>query len=193
MNSYEFISSLVSSLAWPFFSFLIILVLRKYIGHIFKSLESFKWKDAEFGFKKDLAEAESDAQNLKLSSTTNLKSFSLAPKSLYEQAMSLAAISPRAAVVDTWRTVELTTMEVAKELNLEISGNIAGTNVIRKLVNQFKLDGAVLGLYEKLRRIRAEAAHAPNFQVDYDESVKYVELALSLANRLKSLVSEKKK
>jgi hypothetical protein len=87
--------------------------------------------------------------------------------------------------------VEIATAEAAKAHSYEVRGAIAGMNIIHQLIAEGKLDKATITLYEKLRRLRGQSAHVPDFQIETEEAIRYVDLALGLANRLQNLASIK--
>ena len=54
-----------------------------------------------------------------------------------------------------------------------------------------KLENSFADLYTNLRKLRNRAAHSPELDLDMAEAIRFVDLALGLANRLKSLTKTK--
>ncbi len=192
MSINEFIARLVEALAWPVITFLIVLIVRKPVLNLLRNVGKMKWQGVEFEFNKDLDNAEKDAKKIDLPPASEVKiPLSLPPNSFYEQTMALARIAPRAAVTEAWRAVEIATADAANAHGYGVRGSIAGVNVIHQLIADGKLDKTTVTLYEKLRRLRGQSAHVPDFQIETGEAIRYVELALGLANRLQNLASIK--
>jgi hypothetical protein len=192
MSTNELIARLVEALAWPVSAFIIVLFMRKPIINLLRNVGKMKWQGVEFEFNKDLENAEKDAKQINLPPANDMKNpLSLPPNSYYEQTMALATIAPRAAVTEAWRAIEIATAEAAKAHGYEVRGSIAGINVIHHFISDGKLDQATEILYERLRRLRGQSAHAPDFQIGSDEAIRYVDLALGLANRLQNLADIK--
>ncbi|MEI2651841.1 MAG: hypothetical protein V9G12_06760 [Microthrixaceae bacterium] len=193
MDTNEFITRLVEALAWPIATLLIALLLRKPIISLLKNLEKIKWQGTELEFGKQLVNAEKGAREVNLPSAEKVKLPAFKPDmSLYERMKSIAEISPAAAVADTWKAVEFATMEVAKAQSYDVSGNIAGYKIVEKLVADGILDQGTLSLYRDLRGLRNSAAHHSDFSISVNEALRYIDLSLSLANRLQEIANLKK-
>ncbi len=194
MEVADFVVRLFEAVAWPITIFGIILIFRRQFAMAVLGLSKLRFRGLEVEFDKSLRDAEDKARGLGLASPEDIKEIpeELVPTSAYDRLLEVAMISPRAAVTEAWRTIEFYTMEAAKAHGIKVGGAIAGIRVIRKLVQSEMLEGGALGLYENLRKMRNKAAHANEFEIDSEDAVRYVDLALSMANSLKILFNKKK-
>lgn len=194
MEVADLVVRIFEAVAWPVTIFGIILIFRRQFAMAVLSLSKLRFRGLEVEFDKSLKDAEDKARGLRLASPEDIKGIpeALVPTSAYERLLEVAVISPRAAVTEAWRTIEFCTMEAAKAHGIEVRGAIAGTRVIRKLVQREILEGGALGLYENLRKMRNKAAHAYEFEIDSEDAVRYVDLALSMANSLQMLFNKNK-
>jgi len=193
MDTNEFIARLVEALAWPIVTLLVALLLRKPVISLLKNLEKIKWQGAELEFGKQLVNAEKGARELSLPSAEKVKLPAFKQEiSLYERMKAIAEISPAAAIADSWKAVEFATMEAAKAQGYDFSGNIAGYKIVERLVADELLDQGTLSLYRDLRGLRNKAAHHSDFLISVNEALRYIDLSLSLANRLQEIVNLEK-
>jgi len=192
MEIANLIVRILEAIAWPLAIIIIILIFKRQFGRAILTLSKLKFKDLEVEFSKALKDAEYETRELRLPSPKDVRSIPepVVPTSAYDRLFQIAAISPRAAITEAWRTIELFTMEAAKVQGVEIRGPVAGTRVIRSLVQRGILEEGVLRLYENLRRMRNEIAYAVEFEIDSEAAIRYVDLALSLAHRLQMLINE---
>lgn len=181
--------TLIEAIIWPVTILIIILVFRGQLSTTLMKLSKLRIKDIEVEFDKDLKDAESKAEELQIVSPEEIRKIPepIALSSPYERLFQIAIISPRAAVTEAWRTIELYTMQAAKAQGIQVGGAIAGIKTIRKLIEIGNLEEGIIQLYENLRRMRNKAAHAQEFEVDAEEAIRYVDIALSIANRLRKL------
>ncbi len=193
MDSNQLIVGLVQALAWPIITFFIVLLLRKPFIELLKNVEKMKWQGVEFEFGQKLVNAEKGAKGLSLPSAekVELPSFKQ-DMSLYEKMKSIAEISPAAAIADSWKAVEFATMQLADARGYDVSGKIAGYKIVDKLAADNILDIGTLSLYKELRSMRNSAAHHSDILITTSEAIRYVDLSLSLVNKLLVLAESKK-
>ena len=101
--------------------------------------------------------------------------------------MRLADISPRSAVLESFRAVESAAAKKAARIYPEIESRHARS----PLQLQEMLKGEVLSKQEyyqfnQLRKLRNEAAHAEEFDIRGMPIEAYIDVALSLAARLEA-------
>jgi hypothetical protein len=107
--------------------------------------------------------------------------------SSYDRFLRIAEISPRAAIMEAWRDIELATKQVADVAGISVGGNIAGVKVIRQLAKRDLLPPTVASAYDGMRKLRARAAHAADFAIEQEEAERYIETANQLFMELKVL------
>ena len=193
MDSNQLVVGLVQALAWPLITFFIVLLLRKPFIDLLKNVEKMKWQGIEFEFGKQLVNAEKGAKGLSLPSAEKAKLPAFRQEmSLYEQMKAIAEISPAAAIADSWKAVEFAIMEIARSHGYDVSNRIPAYKIVEKLVNDEILDQGVISLYRDLRNLRNSAAHHSDFSISVSDALRYIDLSLSLANRLQEIANLKK-
>ena len=122
-----------------------------------KRLSAFSYKDAKAEFKHALEEVEGEIRSLPKSSPHERVRDTApeSPESLseYDRLLRIVDISPRAAVMEAWREVEIGTKQVTDAYGIPTSGQIAGVKAIQELVNKGLLPSMLLSIYERLRRL----------------------------------------
>ena len=95
----------------------------------------------------------------------------------------LAAVSPRAAVVEAWREVERASLEAIERFKLAESPRSLNVMVsaYALLVNRGLLSEEMKALFDQLRTLRNRAAHGVDTSVSFSDAVEYVRLAAKLA------------
>ncbi len=94
----------------------------------------------------------------------------------------IATESPRAAIMEAWRKIDVETRRAAERLGIALDRCVPALKVFQKLVGRDAVDADMQGVYNRIRKLRNEAAHATDFQLSYEETVRYVELAMWLAD-----------
>ena len=190
MDTNQLIVGLIQALAWPLVTLAIVLLLRKPIIVLLQNIEKMRWQGVELEFGKRLVNAEKDAKELKLPSAEKAKLPSFKQDmSLYERMKAIAEISPEAAVINSWKEVEIAAMQVAKSRRYPTYGSRTVQKVIEDLIDDGLLDKGALGLYDNLRVLRNSAAHRSDYSITVSEAIRYIELSLSLANRLQEIAN----
>lgn len=189
MELADLIVRIIEAIIWPITILILIWIFRNQLSKVLLKLSKLRIKDIELEFNKDLQEAEHKAKELNLVTLEEIKEIPepISLSTLYERIFHIAGISPRAAITEAWRTIELYTMQAAKAQGIEVSGAIAGAKTISILIGKGKLEEEIIQIYENLRRMRNKAAHAYEFDINSEEAIRYVDVALSIANRLRRL------
>jgi hypothetical protein len=180
MDDYQFISSVIGSLAWPFFIFLTFLLFRQQIVQLLPLLK-FKYKDLDVSFRLD--QAEKEAQGLPPS---NGPVAAPTPEEL-DKFRKLAELSPNSAIVDKAREVEQ-----ALEMYAEASGITATSgnrlrswlDWTRELRKHELIAPSTSALLDDLRSIRNAAVHGRNADITIDDAVRFGTLADILVQSL---------
>lgn len=193
MDSNQLVVGLAQALAWPLITFFIVLLLRKPFVELLKNIEKMKWQGVEFEFGRQLVNAEKGAKKLSLPSAKSVELPAFKQKSsLYEQMKAIAEISPAAAITDSWKAVEFAILEVAKAQNYDVAGHTPAYKIVEKLVGDQIVDQDTFLLYRDLRNLRNNAVHHSDFLISVDDALRYIDLSLSLANRLQEIANLKK-
>jgi hypothetical protein len=187
---------LVSALAWPLTVTLVALMFRQEIRKVASRLSTLSYGDMKAEFEKDLNKLERDVKELSVKeSSTKVERPKNDSETLdsYERLSRIAEISPRAAIMEAWRDIEVTTKQVTDAYEISTDGQIAGVKAIRELVHQHLLPESVVSVYEQMRRLRSRAAHAADFKITADEAKRYIDTAYRFHNALLFLLQQAEK
>lgn len=177
----EYFVQLVSALAWPLTIIAVALLFRQELRRAAARLSSVSYKEFRAEFDRELRAIEGEVQTLAVRGPQPLPSDQNS-KGLpsYDRLIRIADISPRAAIMEAWREIELTTKQIANAYGLAPLKDMPGVRNVRELIQRKVLPSAAEGLYEGMRRLRSRAAHAADFAIEPDEAQRYIETALEL-------------
>lgn len=151
----DFIASLVSSLAWPLAVLVIAFFYRKQIDLILAKIKTLTWGGAAVDFTVNLDKAETVAAELADHTIDADTPVPAAPSGRFHE---LLAISPNAAILDTWAEIENEIRKLGKHHGLIESPS--RTNQIGvELVKTGVLPVGVHYMLTEMRSMRNKAAH----------------------------------
>jgi hypothetical protein len=182
VSGLEFIASVVASLAWPAAALILFFCIRKPLTELLPLLQRLKYKDIELDFRKRVEEVSSEV----------LEEVPAAPRAAratteLESIAKLAEISPRAATIEAWRSVDVAAGDAARRLGWQ-PGRDRGTHqAVRFLEQHPDLDPNVARLIQDLRQVRNQAAHVPAFAITKNTALEYASSAARVADYLTSL------
>ena len=155
MGWMEFVSSLVSSLAWPVAAVVVALVFHKQIEGLLAKVKTLKWGEAAVDFATKLDKAEDEAEAL-----TDQVGEQPAPPPLppSERFQALLAISPNAAILDVWSQVESQVQNLGKYHGLTDSP-ARPTRLWEELIKTHALPIGIVKMLHEMRKMRNSAAH----------------------------------
>lgn len=179
----DIVIQLVDALVWPVTVLLLVCLLRNELRGLLARLSSLKYKDLEAKFERELEAIEAEVEAIP--SRHDLPSSAAVEQ---DRMLRLAAISSRASIIEAWREVELATKDVARAKSIDIPRAIASVKVIRQLAECGLINDDILSIYNRLRHLRNQAAHARDFEINADEAQRYATLALELAWTLRSKI-----
>ncbi len=184
MNGLEFVASLVGSLAWPSFALIVFLLLRKPLKDLLPLLQRLKYKEIELEFRRRVEDVSAEvAEEL-----PQVAADAVPPE--LEAMARMAEVSPRAAVLESWRRVEIAAIEAARRLKLGPLTQKAGTlsrSAIWFLEHDPTYDRSIGAVLRELRSLRNQAAHAPEFALSKDAALDYAASASRVASYLDTL------
>lgn len=186
----ESILKLIEILAWPITILILVIIFKPHFLNIARAISTLKYKGIEVDFDKDLKKAENEAKALELpppESARYLSEFEINYRP-YDRIQRIAEVSPRAAVIEAWRLVELSLNDIIKAKGIDVDPRSSLDRVVNRLINDGIISPRVKGLYRELKSIRNIAAHSRDFEVEPREAERYIDLALSLANELQLLL-----
>lgn len=186
LNTYGFISSIISSLVWPVVALVVLFVLKKPLSQLLLGLRNFKYSKLEMNFGKELSKLEQSFNNEPKTSEPKPEL-----KMSYEkenEVKSVAEISPNSAMLIVWSMVE---QEIAMAVNrLAISPDYPPHNSplmnIVLLRDNGLIDSQTYETIEDIRQIRNKVAHTTE-RVPYFDAIKYYEIAVRLIAKLQQI------
>lgn len=179
----DYIVRIVEAVAWPVAVLFIGFLFRRELRIVVSRMSHMKYGGFEAKFEKALAEAEKQAKEISVSPKQES-----APEiqfdETFERLNRLVAVSPKAAVMESWREVEIATKRAAESKGIRIAGLIAGIKHVDELTQFDRNLIKILPLYARLRTMRNQAAHAMSFELSPEEAERYVVLATEVVEEL---------
>ena len=100
--------------------------------------------------------------------------------------LRLADASPRSAVLEAWRQVEIAASEAVRRQHLDNGISRPPVVVGKTLLEAGLIDDAEFQVFSILRSLRNRAAHETSFELAQDEAIEYAIMAQRLAHALES-------
>jgi hypothetical protein len=188
MDWKTFIAEIVGSLAWPIA--IIVWWFRSEIRALVPRLTRLRHNDTEIEFAQDVQRLRQEAereQTLALPAPTTQAT----PDPELVRLQEIAAISPRAAIVEAWTDVERASADAVRRLAIPVDQNLRTPMRFISMLSASHIDPPRMRQIEELRRLRNEAAHLPDFVVDSTTVADYIRVALSTSRFLDTLGGER--
>lgn len=171
MGVLDFIASLVSSLAWPLAAVTIALVFHKQIGSLLAKVKTLKWGEAAVDFTEKLDKVETEAAALAEQANGQETATPAAPSGRFHE---LLAISPNAAILDSWSEVESEIRKLGKHHGL-IDSPARPSRIGDQLVQSGVLPTGVHKMLAEMRSMRNQAAHGA--QTTPEDALRFYQLS----------------
>jgi hypothetical protein len=205
MNSLQFISSIVASLAWPTAVVVAVITLRRPLRGLLTRLDSFKGPglEASFGARIEAVNQETDALEIQASAFELQASLDIARTANSETRLdknirvflgselrsqhevrvdglqTLAEASPRAAILEAWLWAEAEAIKTAHRVGATPTEGGHGLNgavqAIRSLTNMGVVPASIGRPFRELRRLRDRAVHSTEFEASKDAVLDYID------------------
>jgi len=187
VDALTFIASIVHALVWPVFLIVVVMLLRKPLTTLIPLLTKLKYKEFEIEFGKQIAEIKEEAATeLPAPAREGLTE----PRLLSGKAVELLRVSPRAAIIEAWREVELAAANALvrnKAFAAVQPYNATPLRLAKWLQAYHLLEPPKAGIFHDLRALRNQAAHAPDFAISEEVARQYIDLATRLVDYLDGL------
>lgn len=178
MDWLTFVATLVQALAWPALVVLAVVLLRDPLTRLLPTLRSAKYKDLEFQFGEKLGELGDVATQAKLPERELPADWVYRDPDEFtfrHYIERLAPISPRAAIAEAWRGVEVAFTDAAQREGIPEGRPL--TQIVRGLEARGSLPRDALPLVDDLRILRNRAVHAEDFEPEPAQAVEFGHLA----------------
>lgn len=180
MDWKTFTTELINSLAWPAVTIFAILTLKDKIGELLPRLKKLKHKDTELEFMEGVAEL---AREASAGEQPRVESPDL--KLNREVLMRLAFISPRSAVIEAYRIVEVAGVKAIEKFYPELKGqDIITQTQVSKLLRDKVLSSERYHQLRELLMLRNKAAHDEDFALKGGPIEAYIDVAVSISSEL---------
>lgn len=187
MDWLQFISSLISSIAWPVVGLTFLFLFKTELSKIVQRLAHLKYKDLEIAFDK----IKQDAQELQLKSA-----LMTAPKesveftSLEEQIMDAAERTPSAAILLAWSGLETAIASAVGRLAIssESPSYRSPMHNIESLEQAGRLSKSHKQLLNEMRMLRNKVAHEQSaiLSISSNHALDYAKTAIDLIKHFES-------
>lgn len=159
--------------------------LKDKLGELLPRLKKLKHKETEIEFAEKITELVSERKE---AATAIQPAKTKESEERFEFLMKLAEISPRSAVMEAFRELEL----ASEKAVIKAYPDLATTEFRNPMDIQKLLKGKVLGPEQyhrirELRMLRNKAAHNEDFNLHGMPIEAYIDIALSLANYLEQI------
>ncbi|GLS91266.1 hypothetical protein GCM10007916_23350 [Psychromonas marina] len=175
MGTLDFVASLVNSLAWPVGVVCCIYILKAPAGKLLERVSKLKYGELEAEFQERLNKIETTqvGDENKVVEEDTITSISLT---------ELSEVSPRAAILEAWVSLEKTTSVFCQANGLPAKVSYQG---LFKLAKEKDLDiEPFQAAYQELRVLRNKAVHASDLDITATTAKQYVKTANFVAQEL---------
>ena len=181
MDWLSFISKLIETVVWPIVVLTIIFLFKNDISKVFGNIKALKYKDTVLDFGSKIEEAKSEADEIFPENKTYRRNEN------NERLKMAAKESPRGMVIDSWLRVENALVEYSRRYNVDVDENKPFR--LQDLIWFNGLDDkglgkGLIGMLEKLRKIRNEAVHLSEANIDSNSAIEYASLAERVIRKL---------
>jgi hypothetical protein len=184
MDTLTFISSVVSSLAWPLTSLVVLSLIVFRADRLRAIISSIRFKDIEVTLNKRFEEARAVGDEIPAPQSSQALE---KQSSIDDHILKLAAVDSGVAILRSWQKLEGKVIQL-----IQHNGLIRFTrsdSFIRQLAKLDKLSFEEASLYSKLRGIRNDVVHihGSSKQPTIAEVVEFDQLVEKLVSRLEEI------
>lgn len=180
MDWLTFIVEIIKALAWPSAVTLIAFNFKNEISKLLLRISKLKHKDTEIEFAEGVEKLieENKEQGQKLSPPDETDPL----HTQYETLTRLAEISPRAAVIEAFRVIEVAAFDALQEHKMpQIRNPVKALSILRENMILSEQD---YRQFELLRHLRNKAAHDEEFSLKGMPIEAYIDIALTVAHHI---------
>ena len=192
MDWKSFTAAVVEDVAWPLAVVTILLLFRVELLKLIPQLQKLKFKDLELEFAKQLSAAAAEAG---LSPPLSAEEEPTEDRPMLRRGgvdhyvEALAAVSPRAAILESWVAFEVLAqralekmvggptprpLQISEVFDLLRKGNVISTAEQRAL--------------ERLRELRNLVVHGPDVMLTRERTIEYVTVLNKIADRIRDAI-----
>lgn len=180
MDWMQFVSALVSALAWPSAVVLVVCLLKNPILGLIPKIRSLKYGDLHIDLGKELEAVKAEISDQ--AAETESPGIVPAPTTV-----ELASLSPRSAVIISWRDVEREVDQALAAHQLKIAHQHMTHPGLKMRVLRDKnlIDENTMSTFKKMYGLRNRAVHLTDVEIGYSDAITMAELCEWLIQKLK--------
>lgn len=178
----EFITSLIGSLAWPTAVLVLAWMFRSSLGRLLSG-DIKRWKAGPAGveveyWEKTIAEARQDLAQDRGSTPAEVAAAEERPREFRDEMTELAAISPRSAVMESFRRVELQLRSKLQNVGVEQVRPTGARMMAETALQHGLVTAATVDAIRGMSTLRNLAAHGhDDSEIDQVRALKFIDLA----------------
>ncbi|MDF9904524.1 UNVERIFIED_ORG: hypothetical protein OKW15_002480 [Pseudomonas reinekei] len=180
MDWMQFVSSLVSSLAWPAAVVTVVCLLKNPILGLIPKIRSFRYGELHV----DLTEALQSLQEELPATPSKPNELTDALQVKLSVPLQIAAVSPRAGMIAAWLEVEGALNTVLKREGLDSTPHELPRTKLEKLRDAGYVNGPTYRAVLRTFKLRNEAVHMLDREIPYDDAVAMADVCTRLVESL---------
>jgi hypothetical protein len=180
MDWLTFLTKIIEALSWPMALLISVLLIRRPLLTAVPFLRKLKYSDVEIEFTQEVSSLRREVSEVK--SETNLL-VSDSPR-IPDHVLQLAAISPRAAVLEAWKEVENAVIELARRNPEGVKNTDLNSipSLVEALEKHKKLESTLADLYRRQKALNKRFAWTgESTVVNPDDAMELTDLHIALA------------
>lgn len=177
----EILIKLIEVIIWPITTVSLGLLFRSELRQILQRFNKLKYKGIEADFDKELKPIENRAEIL-IEKTKEIKILPANREQYYNsnnRLLEIAEVSPRAAISESWRELEIVTVKLLTTLGYD-SSNVQMSKIFRNILIDNNYPQSIYDDYRKLRELRNKAVHANDFEISQSDAERYITTTLDI-------------
>jgi len=172
----------IDIVVWPFTTLTLAWFFKAELKVILSRISSLKYKGLEAKFGEELSQIEG-----RIGAVNEVSDEIDENKDRLDR---LSEISPRTAIIEAWIELENVLFNLADIYKI---GGRRPLHIIKELSKKGVISSNLAFAFNKMRKLRNEAAHAPDFIIDENEAQRFIGLSSGMALLLKKSDEIKKK
>jgi hypothetical protein len=185
-----FFSEIVKALAWPGTIITLLVLLRKELPTIAKSLRKLKIKGVELEFGAATKAVATEVKDAVPPTTANARLLGHSKDETLQKLKAVSDVAPRAAILEAWLQVEAAAAELIRQSGVP-TASLGGPMRLRDMLLRIEaLNPKQIAVFEDLRKLRNHAVHVPEAQFTPAAVENYIDAALTLATYLEDLTGK---
>ena len=166
---------MVASLAWPLVILFAVILLRKQITPLIRSIRKVSFRGVELEIGEELNQLKQDVEEA--------PGPAIAPIPLPDKYVRLAAISTRAVIIEAWKELEISIRDAATSLGIESAGQKPMEELAREIETEAGIERKVpmSNHIARMRRLRNSMTHDLEREISPNIALEMADLSIEMA------------